>query len=258
MTPWPKSKPGVYFRETKRRLLLPGKDFTRISAPFLIWLAGWEAALKSVRLGDLVAGEPNRVALVCVDLVVGFCYEGALASPRVARIVPPIVALCQKAHAAGVRHFVLTQDSHPPDAVEFDAYAPHCVTGTREAETAPELLALSFADEFAVVPKNSINSAIGTGLDDWLEANAQVDTFIVVGDCTDLCTYQLAMHLRLRANALALRQRVILPANCVATYDLPVETAQSLGILPHDGDLLHAVFLYSMASNGVEVVAEIV
>jgi nicotinamidase-related amidase len=233
------------------------KDLTQTSAAFLTWLAGWEAGLKSVRLNDLVADEPAHVAVMCVDLVVGFCYEGPLSSPRVARIVPSIVELFQKAHEAGVQHFILTQDSHPPEAVEFGAYAPHCGTGTREADTAPELLALSFADEFTLIPKNSINSAIGTGLDAWLEAHPKVNTFIVVGDCTDLCTYQLAMHLRLRANALGLQQRVVLPADCTATYDLPVETAESLGILPHDGDLLQAVFLYSMALNGVKVVAAV-
>jgi hypothetical protein len=66
------------------------------------------------------------------------------------------------------------------------------------------------------------------------------------------------MYLRLRANVLGLRQvRVIVPADCVQTYDLPVETAQELGALPHDGDLLHRVFLYHMALNGIEVVAQL-
>ena len=233
---------------------MPTKDFV----PFLTWLTGWEANLKSAQLSEPIATEPSQVAMMCVDLVVGFCYEGPLSSPRVARIVPPIVTLFQKAYTSDIQHFVLTQDSHPPDAVEFGAYAPHCVAGTQEAETVPELLALPFADEFTLIPKNSINSAIGTGLDAWLEAHPEVKTFIVVGDCTDLCVYQLAMHLRLRANALGLEQRIVLPVDCVATYDLPVETAQSLGVLPHDGDLLHAVFLYSMALNGVEVVSSVV
>jgi nicotinamidase-related amidase len=234
---------------------MPEKDFTKTSAPFLNWLADWQAGLETVALESLIAGEPDRVALLCVDLIVGFCYEGPLSSPRVAKVVAPIVALFEAAHRAGVRHFVLPQDSHSPDAEEFGAYAPHCVAGTPEAETVPELLALPFADQFAVMPKNSINSAIGTDLGAWLEARPAVDTFIVVGDCTDLCVYQLAMHLRLRANALGLEQRVVVPANCVQTYDLPPETAKELGALPHDGDLLHAVFLYSMALNGIEVVA---
>ncbi len=66
------------------------------------------------------------------------------------------------------------------------------------------------------------------------------------------------MHLRLRANALQIADaRVIIPANCVQTYDTPVPVAKKLGIPAHDGDLLHAVYLYNMASNGVEVVARL-
>jgi len=237
---------------------MSAKDFTKTSAPFLAWLAKWEAELKPVQLSDLIAGKPDRAAIMCTDLVIGFCYEGPLSSSRVARIVPPNVELFQKAHAAGVRHFVLPQDAHSPDAVEFGSYAPHCLVGTREAETVPELLALPFADEFAVIPKNSISSAIDTDLGGWLEAHPEVDAFIVTGDCTDICVYQLAMHLRTRANALGLQQRVVLPVNCVETFDMPLEMAEELGILAHDGDLLHAMFLYSMALNGVEVVAKVV
>jgi hypothetical protein len=67
------------------------------------------------------------------------------------------------------------------------------------------------------------------------------------------------MHLRLRANAYQrASDRVILPANCVATYDLPVSVAQEYGIMPHHGDLLHLLFLYHLALNGVQVVANIV
>jgi nicotinamidase-related amidase len=237
---------------------MSAKDFTKTSAPFLAWLAKWEAKLKPVQLSDLIAGKPDRAAIMCTDLVIGFCYEGPLSSSRVARIVPPNVELFQKAHAGGVRHFVLPQDAHSPDAVEFGSYAPHCGVGTREAETVPELLALPFADEFAVIPKNSISSAIDTDLGGWLEAHPEVDTFIVTGDCTDICVYQLAMHLCTRANALDLQQRVVLPVNCVETFDMPLEMAEELGILPHDGNLLHAMFLYSMALNGVEVVAKVV
>jgi hypothetical protein len=66
------------------------------------------------------------------------------------------------------------------------------------------------------------------------------------------------MFLRLRANVLGLRDfRVVVPADGVQTYDMPVETALQLGALPHDGDLLHRIFLYSMALNGIEVVARL-
>jgi nicotinamidase-related amidase len=100
--------------------------------------------------------------------------------------------------------------------------------------------------------------SIGTGLDDWLADHPEVTTFLVVGDCTDLCTHQLAMHLRLRANAFNLHGvRVILPIDGVDTFDIPVKVAEELGIMPHHADLLHLIFLYNMAENGVEVVTKL-
>jgi hypothetical protein len=50
---------------------------------------------------------------------------------------------------------------------------------------------------------------------------------------------------------------VIVPVDCVDTYDLPVETAQKIGATPHSAEILHLVFLYHMMLNGVEVVTEI-
>lgn len=224
---------------------------------FLEWLARWEGNLPEVDLESVVS-DPARVAMVSVDLVKGFCSEGPLASPRVAGIVPAVVSLFQRAHDLGVRYFILTQDTHDPDAIEFSAFPPHCVAGTAESETIDELNALPFANLFTVIPKKSISSSIGTALGTWLENHPEVTTFIVVGDCTDLCVYQAAMYLRLRANVLGQRDaRVIVPADCVQTYDMTVETAEELGALPHDADLLHRVFLYSMALNGVEVVASV-
>jgi hypothetical protein len=44
----------------------------------------------------------------------------------------------------------------------------------------------------------------------------------------------------------------------VDTFDLPVDVAQEIGALPHHGDLLHLIFLYNMAQNGVEIVAKVV
>jgi nicotinamidase-related amidase len=223
--------------------------------PFLRWVGDWKGSLPTLHLADAIE-EPANVAVISVDVVNGFCYEGPLSSPRVASIVPPIVRLFERAHGLGVRHFVLTQDTHEEGAVEFGSFAPHCVQGSSESEPVPEFKALPFFDQFTILPKNSISSSIGTEFPAWLDAHPMVNTFLVVGDCTDLCTYQLAMYLRLRANALQRAgDRVILPVDCVDTYDLPLEVASELGVFPHHADLLHLIFLYSMALNGVQVVA---
>jgi nicotinamidase-related amidase len=231
------------------------------SRPFLSWLVSWYNDRPDLDLGRVVEelGGADKVAVLAVDVTVGFCSEGALSSVRVGGIVRPITRLFERVYGLGVRHFVLPQDTHSPDAVEFGSYPPHCVRGSEEAMTVPELRNLEFSDLFVVMEKDSISVDINTGLDEWLESHPEVTTYIVVGDCTDICVYQLAMHLRLRANALKQRDvRVIVPIDGVNTYDTPVSAAQEIGAMPHEGDLLHLIFLYSMALNGVEVVASAV
>lgn len=226
---------------------------TAESLPFLDYLQEWKEALPALRAAEVFA-RPDAAALISVDVIQGFCNSGALASPRVGAIVPPVVRLMQAAYDHGVRSFALTQDTHEPDAVEFGSWPPHCVRGTEESEAVLEIQALPFYGQMDTFPKNSINSNANTGLQGWVDARPQVETFVVVGDCTDLCVYQIAMELRTDANARQLRRRIIVPANAVDTYDLPVEAARAANILPHPAELLHALFLYHMALNGIEVV----
>lgn len=216
---------------------------------FLNYLTNWEHQLGMTR-----PGQADKSALVCVDLINGFCSEGALSSPRVQGIVPSIVTLFKSGREYGIRNMILIQDSHEPDAMEFHSFAPHCIRGTSEAEPVPELKALPFFNEMQIFPKNSIHAGLQTGFSGWIAAHPEVDTFLVCGDCTDLCTYQLAMYLRLDANARQLQRRVVAPADCIQTYDISLEDAAKFGVLPHDGDLMHLLFLYHMALNGIEIV----
>jgi len=228
-------------------------DLLTQSKPFLAFLENWQAQIQSLPLATVIP-DPEKTAILSVDVINGFCYEGPLASPRVAGIVEPIVSLFKSAWAQGVHQIILCQDTHEPDAVEFSAWPPHCVRGTPDAETVDAIQALPFYNQLIVLPKNSISSTTNTGLDVWITSHPDIDTFIVVGDCTDLCTYQLAMQIRLDANARQLTRRVIVPANCTDTYDYSIEAARAQGGLPHPAELIHDIFLYHMVLNGVEVV----
>ncbi|MEJ2588061.1 MAG: cysteine hydrolase [Deltaproteobacteria bacterium] len=225
---------------------------------FLEWLSQWETRLPSMSLEDVLS-DPEQAVLVSQDLIKGFCYTGALSSPRAAGIIPSVVNLFRNVHELGLRNFLLLQDTHDPDALEFSAYPPHGIAGTEESETIDELMDLSFSDQFTILPKNSISSQVGTDLEPWLEAHPEVHTVINAGVCTDICIYHLAIYFRARANVLRDREaRIVVPANCVQTYDLSVEEATKSGGMPHHGDLLHRLFLYHMALNGVEVAAELI
>jgi nicotinamidase-related amidase len=191
--------------------------------------------------------KPEEVGVLSVDLIEGFCRVGPLASPRVAAIIPNIVKLVQHASNAGVKDIVFIQDAHPENAEEFGAYPPHCITGTLEARAVQELEALPNWNTFTHLAKNSISSLESTPLHAWLDARPQLRVLIAVGDVTDLCLYSLAIGLQLRTLARGLRQRVIVPENCTQTWDAP----------DHPGDLYHALFLYQLKRNGVEVVSEV-
>src|SRR5689334_20068777 len=194
--------------------------------PFLAYLEEWYNDLVELPLRELVGAEPERVAIISIDVINGFCKSGPLASERVGRIARPVAELFERAYELGVRNFALTQDTHDPSAPEFAVYPPHCVRGTEESEAVDELKGLPFFAEVAIVPKSSINSHLGTGLGAWARERPQIDRFVVVGDCSDLCTYQAAMHLRLEANAENLARRVVVPADAVDTFDTPVSVAR--------------------------------
>jgi len=234
-------------------------EFLARHRAFFEYLVEWRRSLRPVGLDELIGsgGGPGAVGVACIDLIKGFTTQGVLASPRIAAIVPNVAGLFERAHAAGVRDFVLLQDAHPEDSLEFASYGAHCVKGSIESETVDELARLPFASEFTILPKETVSAAIGTGLDRWIDERSGLRAVIAVGDCTDICVYQLAMHFRMRSIADRRRVEVIVPEDCVQTYDLPVEPAKSPGVTPHDGDLLHLVFLYHMSLNGIRVVSSI-
>ncbi len=229
-------------------------------APFLEYLKALEASWPVVCMEDLLAeaGGPQGAAVLGVDLVQGFCRQGALSSPRVAPVVEPATRILTRAHELGVRRFLFPCDSHPQDSPEFASFPAHCVAGTAEAELVDEIRRLPFASAFQVVPKRSVNSFVATDLEARLLAPPDLRTLVVMGDVTDLCLYQVAVNARFLANARDLPWQVVVPASAVATYDLPVDIARALGAMPHDGDLLHLVFLYHLQLNGVRVVRDLV
>lgn len=234
------------------------EQFIEHSKPFIQWMLNWKAGLQPLSLNAVIQDKPEQVGIISVDVIKGFCTIGPLSSPRVNNIVQPITTLFEQAWAAGVRDIALPQDTHPADAVEFAQYAPHCIRGTEESETVEAFKLLPFFDQIAVFHKNSINSGLNAAFDEWVRSRNHIKTWIIVGDCTDLCTHQLAMYVRVRANEEQMTGvRVILPVNAVDTYDLPVDTATKIGAIPHDGEFLHLVFLYHMMLNGIEIVTEI-
>jgi nicotinamidase-related amidase len=236
------------------------REFIAGRQAFLAFLSRWVRGLPSLELADVIAeaGGPENVAVICIDITNCFTKSGPLSSSRIRALIPPVAELFRHAYAQGVRTFMLSQDAHPADSPEFEAYGPHCVEGTEGTHTVQELMDLPFSDLFQVIPKRALNPGTDERFNKWLDEHMNAKRFIVVGDCTDLCVYQIAMWLKIRANQFYYDYDVIVPANCVDTYDTSLDKARELAILPHDAELLHQLFLYHMALNDIRMACEIV
>lgn len=226
------------------------------SIKFLNYLENWLENRPTLTLGEAIP-DPKESAIISIDVINGFLYEGPLASPRVAKIGDPIANLMKASWNLGMDNILLVQEGHSEDSLEFDAFGQHAVKGSHQAEAIDLIKNLPFYDQLTTVYKDSIHPALNNDFDEWIDSRDHLQTFIAVGDVTDLCVYHLATYLRFRANAYHKERRVIVPANCVQTWHLSVEDAEDVGAMPHHGDMLHATFLYHMALNGIEVVKEI-
>lgn len=227
------------------------------STEFLNYLEHWLDSRPTIKLSEVIS-EPEKSAIISVDVINAFLYEGPLSSPRVAPIGESISNLMRESWGLGLRDILLVQDHHTEETQEFSEYGQHAVGGTNQAEAIDLIKNLPFYNKLTTIYKDSIHPALNNGFDDWVDQREQLNTIIAVGDVTDLCVYQLATYLKLRANANKKDRRVIVPVNCVQTWHLSVEDAEDLPAMPHHGDMLHATFLYHMALNGIEIVKEIV
>ncbi len=196
---------------------------------------------------ELESLEKKKTALFVVDMVVGFVYSGALSSPRVASIVDNIAELNKKTSGYKKIFFL---DSHENDSQEFRYFPPHCVSGTEETALIQELdNEDSKGLETVYAEKNSTNGFHSAVFKEWLAKNEEeVDNYIITGCVTDICVLQFALSLKSYFNEINKNKRVIIPMNCVQTYDGGA----------HDGYLMNLFALYNMHNSGIEIVEKII
>lgn len=187
----------------------------------------------------LASLQADKTALCILDMINGFAVSGALAGPRVAALIRPIADFAAACDKAGIT-IVAFADCHEPDSPEFASYPPHCIRGTDECKVCAEIDA---ACTYTLIEKGSTNGMLEPAMQQWLAAHSEIDTLILVGDCTDICVYQFAVAAKCWFTRQNKPVRILVPANLVDTFDGP----------GHPADELQAIFLDSMRANGIEV-----
>ncbi|SCG83994.1 hypothetical protein DW1_2430 [Proteiniborus sp. DW1] len=184
---------------------------------------------------------PEETVIVIVDMVKGFAIEGILSSPRINKLIEPIVKLTKKCKAMGIK-VIAFADSHSKDSLELRFRPEHCLENSIESELVDEIKELGVDRVFY---KNSTNGFITDEYLEWIKTSgSKFKNFIIVGVCSDICISQYALTKKAYFNERNMDYRVIVSMDSIDTYDLGA----------HNADLMNLFSIYQLIDNGIEVV----
>ena len=145
--------------------------------------------------------DPDRTAVVIVDMQNGFCHpDGSLYAPGSEEAIEPCADLAEQARAAGA-DVIYTRDVHPPEQFddahyydEFERWGEHVLEGSWEAELVD---GLGVEEDDHVVVKHTYDAFYQTGLEGWLNAHG-IDDLLLCGTLANVCVLHTAGSAGLR------------------------------------------------------------
>ncbi|MDI6602208.1 MAG: isochorismatase family protein [Thermoanaerobacteraceae bacterium] len=225
------------------------KDYYKDCEGFIRLVYRFVNELKPVEFNELKKRylAPSAISFFIIDMINGFCRIGPLSSPRVYNLEKPIFTLTKRLVSEGVKDIAFLNDSHHEKSMEFKEFPPHAMAGTQESAIVDSLK--GFSQNTKIFTKNSLNAFTNPDFNIYVQELIKKGTkcFIIAGNCTDLCIYQTAMTLKMFLNSSDTPVDIIIPANCVDTFDSE----------EHKADLINPLFLYHLHTNGIEIVKEI-
>ena len=175
----------------------------------------------------------KKDAVIDTDMLRGFHDIGNLRNPRTATIIPPIRELLEKKSKREGCLTIFLQDFHQRNDPEFEIFPEHCIAGTEETEIINELREFVLLPNSRIIRKTKYSGCYGTRLGLLLKIY-NPEKVIVVGVCSDICVLYTVADLR------KMEHSVVIPANCVETFDAPGHDAEIVNqiILQHVENIL--------------------
>lgn len=126
--------------------------------------------------------------LIVVDMVNGFVNEGVLHDKRIKQVLPNQLKLIKEAKANNDL-IIFIKDSHSKNAVEFARFGNtnHCLDGSVESELIDEFKPFEGLKSTISIKKNSTSFMEAPMFRELLLKEKDLETFDVVGCCTDIC-----------------------------------------------------------------------
>lgn len=172
-----------------------------------------------------------------IDMINGFCKEGALADPKIMNIVPELHKFLEEYEGDKIE----VRDSHPDDALEFQTFPVHCMKDSYESEGIMELKDV-LADSKLVFLKNSTCALFAPGMMEFLKKE-QPEEIVVTGCCTDICILNFVVALKNYFNQENINSNIIVYKDLVDTYDAPT----------HNRDEFNEMAFTLMKQAGIQV-----
>ncbi|WP_049342543.1 isochorismatase family cysteine hydrolase [Metamycoplasma hominis] len=172
-------------------------------------------------------------AIFVVDMVNGFCKEGALYSNNIESIIVPIKNFLETQYKDNDIYFL--NDAHSNDDIEMQSYPIHCLKNSKESQVVDELK--KYAKN--IIEKNSTNSFFALKK----EILSKYDSFEIIGCCSDICILQFAITLKTYFNHLKQNKEIIVFKNLIATFNIP----------NHNSQEYHDFALNLMANAGIKI-----
>ncbi len=195
--------------------------------------------LENINLSNF---DKNNTVLIIVDMVNGFVKEGALSSKDILDInenISKIALNCNKKEIP----IIAFSDSHCESCEEFNSFPVHCVKGTYESFITDEIKKA----KFITIEKNSTNGFIEDEFLNYIKSNENIENFIVIGCCTDICVLQFSLTLKAYYNKNDKPSNVFVVKNLTQTYNASW----------HEKDFWNVVAYSMMKQQGIKIINDI-
>ncbi len=158
--------------------------------------------------------------LIVVDMVNGFVNEGVLHDKKIKQVVPNQLKLIKEAKANNDL-IIFIKDSHSKNAVEFARFGNtnHCLDGSRESELIDEFKSFEGLEDTISIKKNSTSFMEAPMFRELLLKEKNLETFDVVGCCTDICVTNGVLGLANYLDENNRRHIINVYLDAVATYN---------------------------------------
>ena len=158
--------------------------------------------------------------LIVVDMVNGFVNEGVLHDKKIKEVVPNQLKLIKEAKTNNDL-IIFIKDSHSKNAVEFARFGNtnHCLDGSSESELIDEFKPFEGLEDTISIKKNSTSFMEAPIFRELLLKEKDLETFDVVGCCTDICVTNGVLGLANYLDENNRKHTINVYLDAVATYN---------------------------------------